>query len=365
MIDPFVQRPVTYTYTSPSGAVIVIQNVPAEIYRDERGREEILYRIDVAERLDDLVNSLLPIAKPGAVERRSFDDRPTLPDVDYEVQFSGPDMSFEHASVQTWRLIFDKTYNAFKAAIKSVSDKAAKASDKAFPTVAFVGPTNSIVVGVRTTEQVRLFDLDYKGTEVPDKALRLLLATSRWLDGEGSLPPDIEKNDGVVETLLRAVEELSPTDDATKVSLAKVGEDATAFTRQKRDLARQRRIQIKLRSSETQRPIEVIGKVSRLDEHGAVRLRDIHRTPDFNWRSSDSAFEPDLLNALLENFGHLVRVSALQERTPSGWSRTLEIVDVVRYDERPVAGTDNDRDVTIDIKPSKVKPKRKSGSGGG
>lgn len=356
MIDPFVQRPVTYTYTSPSGAVIVIQNVPAEIYQDERGREEILYRIDVAERLDDLVNAVLPVAKPGAVECLSFDDRPALPDVDYEVQFSGPDMSFEHASIQTWRLIFDKTYNAFKAAIKSVSEKT---TPKQFPTVAFVGPTNSIVVGVRTTEHVRLF-ADHESTEVPAMALQLLLTTSRWLDGEADLPPEIAKNAGVVETLLRAVEELSPIDDATSISLAKVGDKPTGFTRQKRDHARQQRIAIKLRSSETQRPIVVIGKVSRLDEQGVVKLRDIHRTPEFPWRSSDSSFEPDLLVAMLENFGRYVRVSALQEQTPRGWSQQLEIVDVVRHDERPVAATNRDPEVNVQIVPSTAKSQGKA-----
>lgn len=324
----FVQRPTTYTYTAPSGAILVVRNVPAEVYEDASGREEITYRIDVAEKLDDLIDTGLATALPGAVVALSFDERPALPETDYTVKWSGPEENFEHANIQTWRRVFDKTYNAFVAASRSIKEKI---DAKDLPTVAYLA-RSSIVIGIRTSEQRRLFDMDYSTSAIPDKALQLLIDASRWLDGEGDLPSEIKSDPAALETLLRAVEELSPVDEKTTVSLQRTGIDEPAqFTQIKRSAAKQQRINIRLRSAEAQQ-IEVIGTVSALDVQGRVTLRNVIKN---QWTSKtvECTFEQDLLPTLLENFSKTVQVSAIQKKVAGRWSKTPEVIDVTRLRE--------------------------------
>jgi hypothetical protein len=326
---PFAKR-VSHTYTAASGAVIVVMNVPAQVYQDDDGDEEIAYSGDVAERLDDLIKTQLVTAEPGAVVGLSYDGLPSLPDADYSFRWSGPEENFAHATVQTWRRVFDKTYNAIKAASQSVVEKV---SALQFPMVAYVAPS-SIVVAIRTTEQGRLFPFDTISQENPDKALNLLIDTSRWLDGEGKLPPEIESNAAALEALLRAVEALSPIDDKTTVSLQKIGRGnvPTVFSKKKHETARQQRFERRLRSSEGSRRIELVGEVSILDKKGRVTLRNVQKTSEWPSTVADCVFESGLLAQLLENFGHVVQVVAIQRQVAGTWE-TPEVLDVARREE--------------------------------
>jgi hypothetical protein len=322
----FIQRPVTYTYTAPSGAILVVRNVPAEVYEDRNGREEITYRIDVAEKLDQLIDAKLATAKPGAVEVLSFDELPVLPYADYTFKWSGPGENFERANIQTWRRIFDKTYNAFLAATRSITGKI---SPIEIPAVAYLA-RSSIVIGLRTTDQARLFSLDYSASEIPDKALQLIMDAGRWLSGEGELPPEIMSDVAALETLLLAVEQLSPSDEKTTVSLQKVGLDSPVhFTQEKRSTAKQKRIDIRLSSPGKSLRVDLEGIVSALDVQGRVTLRDVTKTAAWHSKTADCVFEIDLLPTLLENFAKAVRISAIQKETAGKWS-TLEVMDVTR-----------------------------------
>jgi hypothetical protein len=338
MSNPIVpiDRAITYTHTAPGGTVVVVTNVPAEVYLDPEGREEILYRIDVAARLDNAIRAKLANVVPGSLNFLSYNDgpaeKPALPDADYTLKFDGPDENVPHPTIQTWRLVVDKAYTAFKIAAKSVTEKA---SAVAFPSVVFFARA-SIIVGVRTTEQGRLFEMDYERSDIADKTLQLLMDTSLWLDGQGELPAEIADDPAAVEKLLRAVEELSPTDAKTTVVLQKFGHPQGAnFNREKREVARQKRIEIRLTSSQTSRPLQLIGRIANLDVLGKVTLRDIEKSPLWQWKTATCTFESDLLPTLLENFGHRVIVSTIQEKEPKNWSRHPEVLDVVRPQPAP------------------------------
>ena len=73
-----------------------------------------------------------------------------------------------------------------------------------------------------------LFDLSVEQSEAPEKAMRVLLATASWLNEGGELPAEIADDDAAIETMLRAIEELSPLSQETEVFLSRVGTDERA-----------------------------------------------------------------------------------------------------------------------------------------
>jgi hypothetical protein len=330
---------VTFTYTAPSGAVIVVRNVPAKNAPSDSS--QVVYSLDVASKLQELVQGALATADVAKITDLSYDDTPIRRDADYEFKFVGNDTNFLNARVQTWRLIFDKLHTATKTAIRAATKTfSARIPADMFPTVAFVRPS-SIGIGVRTSEQTSMFET--ASDRPSESALRFLMATTQWLGGEGPLPAELEEDDVLLEGILRAVEELAPPNDAS-VSLVKLEDisnhTSTEFTRDKRERAKDKRLDIRLRRSPTLRKIEIIGTIDILDLSKKVHLREVDETTE--WRSqivANAVFANDLLAPLLENFGKRVRVTAFQEKMPDGtWSRQIEIVDVRRVDEKSDSG---------------------------
>ncbi|HLI95262.1 MAG TPA: hypothetical protein VKT72_04130 [Candidatus Baltobacteraceae bacterium] len=139
----------------------------------------------------------------------------------------------------------------------------------------------------------------------------------------------MKSNSASIESLLRAVEELSPTDDRTAVSLRKVGENSPAkFTRDKRVNAKKRRMQIRLTSTEESRAIEISGIIAAIDVQGRVTLREVKKN-QWTGKTVDCTFETDLMANVLENFAKPVLVSAIQSKVAGKWTAP-EVVDVSR-----------------------------------
>jgi hypothetical protein len=183
------------------------------------------------------------------------------------VDFKGPEAVFSNASLQTWRRVMDKAYNSYKLAMRSLGQRI-----QGFPTVAYMTP-GSIVWGIKTGEKRSLFDLSVEQSEAPEKAMRVLLATASWLNEGGELPAEIADDDAAIETMLRAIEELSPLSQETEVFLSRVGTDERAeFTYKTRAAAKQRRIELRMKNSEA-RKLELIGIISKLEDSGEVTAR--------------------------------------------------------------------------------------------
>jgi hypothetical protein len=316
---------VTYTYTAPSGAIIVIRNVPAFVsWRS--GKRNISYRGSVAGKLQRLVKAALATATAGLVSDLVFDESPNLPVADYEIEFIGPKTSFSNASLQTWKLIFDKSYTSVKAAMRSVGAKAV-------PTVSYLAPA-SIMLGLRTGHQRELFEFDTESASASEKAMRLLIDTARWLDNEISLPAYLTDDDAMLDVMLRAVEELAPNDEETSVLLRRVGHsEQSTFTRQKKMKAQSERIAIRLKDPSAARRVELVGKLSRLDVDGDASVREIQTTDEWTAKSISCRYDNALLATLLENFGKRVNVSLIQRNVGGSWStKDLELVDISRHE---------------------------------
>jgi hypothetical protein len=324
----FERRLVSHTYEAPSGAIVIVKRVPAEVYVSEDGAEQVNYSQDVAEALYDIIRIALASADPDKPAVCSFDNKPALPEADYEIEFDGPGAVFNNASLQTWRRVLDKMYNSYKYAARSIEERVTQ-----FPTVAYM-TSGSIAIGIRAGEQKALFDLDLPQAGPIDKAMRMLLAASLWLDDEGSIPTDIAEDEAALETLLRAVEELSPSSGSNEFRLVRVGTQETAhFTPGKRAKARQCRIDLRLRNAEA-RQLDLIGTISKLEDIGRVSLRSVLPTREWRRKSATCTFNvEELLSTVLENFGKVVRVAAIEERIAGRWSGRPEAIAIERYDE--------------------------------
>lgn len=325
-----ILRRETFTYTAPSGAVVVVRNVPTRATPDS---SEVSYSLRVASKLQDLVESALVGARSDSVVAFSFDDEPPRRDADFEFEFIGPDANFANASIQTWRLVFDKVYTATKTAIRATTNNfTGRLAAESFPTVAFVRPA-SIAVGVRTIQQTHL--VDFPGADDARRALEFLIAAGRWLGDEADLPTDLSSDPVTFEGILRAVEEIAPPggDSVVSVKVQKIGSPSkpVEFTREKRERAKQERISLRLAQSDTLRKIDLRGLIDNLDLSGRVHLKDVYPTSEWPSQTVTARFQPELLPALLENFGKRVTLFALQKYVRHQWSTSdVEAVDVAR-----------------------------------
>jgi len=323
---------ITKTYIAPSGAVIVIRNLPARVVRKPDRPERISYSIDVAQKLDELLNAALMGATPSDVKEIYFGGSIEKPKADYELEFAGPEAFFADASLQVWRLIFDKAYTAVKMAVRAVASDHGKTTQVSLPRLAYVGPS-SIVLGIKTTTQTYLPVLE-DDPDTREKAMRLLIGTAHWLDGhEGALPSQVRENQAVLDGLLRALEELAPASDAVTTVRIKSRRDdkpPASLSKKTREAAKSRRIEIRLSMSKEERLIELSGVLARIDIRGKVILREIQPNNEWHKLTANCRYSEDLKATLLENFGKRVRVSAIQKRIADEWSDELEAVDIIR-----------------------------------
>jgi hypothetical protein len=324
----------TKTYTAPSGTVVVVRDVPARLIKRPDRSDRISYSIDVAEKLDELINLALAGATPEDVKVINFAETPTKPHADYELEFVGPEASFVDASLQVWRLVFDKAYTALKTAVRAVSLERGKGiSVGLIPRLAYVGPS-SIVLGIKTSSQT-YFPILEADPDDRDRAVQLLISTAEWISGNlEALPETIVNNAAALDSLLRAVEELSPASESVNLVRIKSrdGDRRTAnLSRNTREAAKKRRIDIRIASSGEERLIELSGLLSQIDVRGTIVVKDI--SANTSWRKSTALcrYSVDLRASLLENFAKTVRLSVIQKRIGQEWAEAdLEVVDVIR-----------------------------------
>lgn len=319
---------VTHMYTAPSGVIVLIRDVPARVtFRDNT--RKIGYQPSVARHLQALIKTALAYSGEQKIIELTYTNTLSLPDADYRFRFQGPGARLYGATIKTWRLVFDRSYNSIKLALKGATGKAISS---AMPDVAFFAPS-SILLGIRTTDKKHLFDFDYDSSEQSDKALRLLIDTSLWLERKRELPDSITSNYLVIDSLLRAVEELSPGNDGLNVVLERTnGGISTLFNQEKGNLARERRVQLRLQNALQLHPFEIVGRVTRLDESGRVTLRDVAKNSFIERKVVACKFNAGLLPTLLENFGHVIRAIAVEETKPGIKRGQPELLDVVRVD---------------------------------
>ena len=69
-----VERNQTYTYTSPGGVVFIISDVPALVYENEQGVQEVRYKPAASRVVNTYIRETLKTLEKPDVRRVSFEE---------------------------------------------------------------------------------------------------------------------------------------------------------------------------------------------------------------------------------------------------------------------------------------------------
>jgi len=316
---PVLERQVTDTYTAPSGVVVVVTGVPAHVFVNEDGREQITYDYEVAERLD-IFNTvaLNEGGEPGQVKVYSFNQHVTAPMSDLQFRIVGEGIHFGSTPLKVWKKAFDRIYYAYTSLSKTLAN-ALNFSVPVGPRVAL--SPGSLVIGLRASDQKPLLPDLIDQSDVVGQTLTLLMDASKWLETEDDASlPELMRNPQVFDAALRAVEDIAPSerDEAEVVELLseqkgkRVRTRLTSVTRKK---AIEKRIDHIVKQEKASR-LEFKGKLYAINMDNRLEIREINHS-DLGRTKLKLTITEMQRTEVLALFGRQVRVVSLHHRSAS------------------------------------------------
>lgn len=204
-----VEKLVTHTHVTSDGKVVVITGVPATVVEQEERPDEVLYDLNVAERLEVLASDALASAHgPGARVFKRWADEPTLPPYDLEVRFRGPGSAFGSADLRFWENTTERINSAFGMVARGVQKVTGVPAPP--PTVAFVGP-GSLRIGLWSRHSGPLFHDVHTRDERGLQALQIIAEAPTLVGGEPQPDSMIASDPRITHAALRALEVLVPS----------------------------------------------------------------------------------------------------------------------------------------------------------
>ncbi len=316
MNDTLVKRKITYTYTLPNGAVVVVRNVPALC--DEDSEDDFCgFSEPVMERLSKLINTATARnPTPGDLVQLDFseDPRNLMPEVDLELRARGPGLVLGHVPVNLLQKLLDNIADAYRIAANVLAQKQG-APPPPPPQVAFL-TSGSLVIGLRSSEAAPLFPEE---RSLGRRALDLILQGAEWV--RRGVPE--EEDPDIAVAAIEAVKQLTPGPrEGFKVELVeyynrkKVRSTELAPALKERASAIIEEIVAKRRHK---RVTSFIGQLDQIKLDGQAHLRKLRQKPkDYNKQTLTFSYPEKLLDELLEVFGKTVRIAVEEEQTPEG-----------------------------------------------
>lgn len=326
MADTLVERKITYTYTAPNGAVVVITSVPALC--DDEGDDEFCgFTEEVSEQISALIDAALASnPQPGNVIAVEFADEPERirPEVDLEVKVSGPGLVLGQIPVNLLQKLFDNIDDAYRRAASALA-KQQDTNPPPPPQVAFLA-SGSLIIGLRSSDSRPLFPEKDLGRA----ALGLILQGAE-LASMGA--PEVEDPD-IAVAAIEAMKQLAPGPrEGFKVELVEYSNHKkersailTPALKEKGSVI----IEEIVAKSSRKRVVHFIGQLDQIKLDGKAHLRELKETPrDYRGQTLTFSFPIELLGELLEVFGKTVRITAREDQTPSGKSFFAIDVEIV------------------------------------
>jgi len=325
MENTLVERKITYTYTAPNGAVVVVTGVPA-LCDDQSDNEFCGFSEEVSERISELVYAALASnPQPGEVRTVKFTDDPTAikPDVDLEVKVSGPGLVLGRVQVPLLQKILDNINDAFRRAASALANKT-DASLPPPPQVAFFAP-GSLVIGLRSGDSEPLF----REYDLGKQALELIVRGAEWA-GEGTVP---DEDPIVVVAAIEAAKQLMPGPrEGFKVQLIEYADrkpiKSTELSPELRERASEIIEDISTKNLHKQL-VHFVGLLDEIKLDKKAHLRQLSKKPEgYRGETLRFSYSEELLDELLELFGKIVKVTAEEERAPDGERYTVIDVEI-------------------------------------
>lgn len=336
-----IERAVTFTQTTEDGSVVVVTDVPATVIQlGERG-EEVIFDLDVAERLETMVSDALATSPgPSAKHMFSWPNGPTLPPYDLEFRFSGPRAQYGYADIAMWEWVTKAIDSAFRIVAKEIRRQLN--TDVVLPRVVYVG-SGSLRVGLRSRDYQQLFP----GVTTPQDAglevLRVLAEAPLLLEREASTTSDGQAwEPRLLHAAFRALEVLTPS-ARDKNSSVDVIPSANVFPNVKRStlhpgLIPEIRVRRKALAAEHEDKREVVldAKIDSISIDRKFHLREVE-AHEGTWGTHSTAevrFDEDLFDEVVQLFREKsrVRIHASQSVAPGADPRKLELSSIHSMD---------------------------------
>jgi hypothetical protein len=303
MTETLVRKKITYTYTLPSGAAVVIFGVPALC--DEESEDGFCaFEPEVVDRLSELID--IGAAKnpaPGEVVPLNYANQShTKPEVDLELHIKGSGIRLGEISINVLQKLLDNAASAFRIAANAVAQKLELPPP---PQVAFLAP-GSVVIGLRSRGEKPLFS---PHTDPGRMALDLVLQGIEWV--KTGVPDDVDPNLAIAA--IEGAKQLSPGPrENFRVELIQYEEG-----RPKRTL--QLDADFKSKGSRViedlaarvmhKRVVVFEGLLDQIKLDGPAHLRRLKEKPhDYTGQVLAFEYPESLLGKLLSNFGKNIRV---------------------------------------------------------
>lgn len=347
MAQDLVQGHITYLYTSPVGAIVVIMGVPALVDPNDSG-DYTLGR-PVAKRVQEIVRTSLSLnSAPNSVTSHNYEETVKLPSSTVEIIFRGENVQYGRIPLRTLRKSLERVDGTYRVALEGYAEaQGLDYSQLPEPTVPYLR-RGSLVVAVRSTDQISPF------AEVVDagyESVRLVMGVVAWLNGDrAALKKEIIDNPELFDSLLNAAENLAPSkndvfDEVEMVSTSDEQIEESTVSRERVILRRETRVAaeaerkiVALRSSRV-RQVHFTGNIDGLRERdfktreGILHIK-VKRSPE-DYKSGvaefiyDNLMLPNILRAFSRGGEYVFRVQ--QKETRGKWdSKEMRLLEIIR-----------------------------------
>ncbi|WP_156113866.1 hypothetical protein [Meiothermus ruber] len=316
MSDTLTRKEITYTYTLPTGAEVVIFGVPALC--DEESEDEFCgFEPEVVDRLSELIDSAAAQnPRPGLVVSLQYSDDPQQikPDVDLELRVKGPGITLGEIPINVLQKLLENASSAFRLTANAIAKKQ-NLEPPPPPQVAFLA-SGSVVIGLRSGSNRPLFGTSNDPSLL---ALDLLIQGIEW--SQEGIPDNVDPDLAIAA--IEGAKQLAPGPrENFRVEVTRYEErrpkrvfNLASDFRSKGSKA----IEKIATQLEHKKVAYFSGQLDQIKLDGQAHLRQLKIKPsDYSGQVITFSYPENLLNKLLSHFGKFVHLVAEEEQTIHG-----------------------------------------------
>ncbi len=330
------EKPMTYTYTSPKGVIVVVAGVPTVVAELEEGPDEVMYEPSVSRKLNHIVRDQLKLNFAPGVYAVPFEEYEIATVLDAQIRIQGRKVNYGGANIQVWKEAIDKIYGTFDG-LRKAFIHAQHVSRVSFPIIKTVGP-GSLKFGLQAKASADL----YRDLSTPEVRVMQLLfdGYSFVADRNAGVANElIQKHPEIAIAVAAAIERLSPDEKSSIKEVELIPNEQTIGRNRPLTLTTETYLKAKwkreslqaLLDGEETRWVEIIGQIYSLSRDGRLSIKQIeYNYPETHRRNTVATFDQDIFEEVASFFKDKKRVvfKGVERKVNKIWSSEPEINSV-------------------------------------
>lgn len=342
-----VEKKVTHTHTSDDGVVLVIREVPALVFEDEDGRQQVKYKGASSRVVTNYIRQALELFTGPTVHSVSFEEASHGLSIAAQVRYTGRNIQLNSLSIEDWKESTNLLYRSYKtigASLKEVQGN----RDIPYPNA--VVSNGSVVFNLRAerpkdVEQISLFGdalTEEEKAPIEVQILQLLIDGFAVVSGR---PPQRQNpllnHPQVRLATVKAIELLSPREksDIEEVQIIPKSEamgrtEVAVFTPATYQKAKHIVAELKANPSDEEkdrREVTIVGQIGMLNRAGRMTIVNLELNhPENKLYKTTAIFVDSIFEKLTDFFKTKKRVlfRGVEFRTNEKWTSEPWIKEV-------------------------------------